>query len=52
MKAQVGDGNWVADEMYRQGRRLAECLELWNVMDTKTRYILATHLSYRTRTQR
>ena len=40
--AQVGD-DWVADEMQLKvgGDRLWN----WNVMDTKTRYILASHLS-------
>ena len=47
MKAQVGD-EWVADEMAVKvgGWQMWN----WNVMDTKTRYILATHLS-RTRTK-
>jgi transposase-like protein len=47
MKAQVGD-EWVADEMAVKvaGRQMWN----WNVMDTKTRFILATHLS-RTRTK-
>ncbi len=41
-KAQTGD-HWVADEMMvRVG---GEKAWLWNVMDGKTRYILATHLS-------
>ena len=47
MKAQVGD-EWVADEMaVRVG---GWQMWNWNVMDKKTRYILASHLS-RTRTQ-
>ena len=47
MKAQVGD-EWVADEMAVKvgGWQMWN----WNVMDTKTRYILASHLS-RTRTK-
>ena len=40
--AQVGD-EWVADEM--QVRVGGENLWHWNVMDAKTRYVLATHLS-------
>ena len=46
MKAQVGD-EWVADEMAVK----VGGWQMWNfnVMDTKTRYILASHLS-RTRT--
>ena len=46
LKAEVGD-EWVADEMAVKvgGWQMWN----WNVMDTKTRYILATHLS-RTRT--
>ena len=48
MKAQVGD-EWVADEMaVRVG---GSQMWNWNVMDTKTRYILASHLS-RTRTKK
>ncbi len=47
MKAQVG-GEWVADEMaVRVG---GWQMWNWNVMDKKTRYILASHLS-KTRTQ-
>ena len=48
MKAQVGD-EWVADEM--AVRVAGWQMWNWNVMDTKTRYILATHLS-RTRTRK
>ena len=40
--AQVGD-TWVADEM--QVTVGGEKYWNWNVMDEKTRYILATHLS-------
>ena len=48
MKAQVGD-EWVADEMAVKvnGWQMWN----WNVMDTKTRYVLASHLS-RTRTRK
>ena len=48
MKAQVGD-EWVADEMAVKVGSWQ--MWNWNVMDTKTRYILATHLS-RTRTRK
>ena len=43
-KAETGD-EWVADEMVLKvgGRNVWH----WNVMDAKTRYILATHLSPR-----
>ena len=47
MKAQVGD-EWVADEMAVKVGSWQ--MWNWNVMDTKTRYILAPHLS-RTRTK-
>ena len=47
MKAQVGD-EWVADEMAVKVGSWQ--MWNWNVMDTKTRYILASHLS-RTRTK-
>ena len=42
IKADVGD-HWVADELFLKvgGRRLY----CWNVMDAKTRYVLAVHLS-------
>ena len=48
MKTQVGD-EWVADEMAVKVGSWQ--MWNWNVMDTKTRYILATHLS-RTRTKK
>ena len=48
MKARVGD-EWVADEMAVKVGSWQ--MWNWNVMDTKTRYILASHLS-RTRTQK
>ena len=42
--AKTGGGDWVADEMYvKVGGRTAY---LWDIMDTDTRYILASHLSY------
>ncbi len=47
MKAQVGD-EWVADEM--SVKVAGWQMWNWNVMDTKTRFILASHLS-RTRTK-
>ncbi len=44
-KAKTGGGDWVADEMYvKVGGKTAY---LWDIMDTDTRYILASHLSYR-----
>ena len=48
LKAQVGD-EWVADEMAVRVGGWQFCN--WNVMDSKTRYILASHLS-RTRTEK
>ena len=43
--ARTGGGDWVADEMYvKVGGKTAY---LWDIMDTDTRYILASHLSYK-----
>ncbi len=44
-KAKTGGGHWVADEMVVDvgGKKAYN----WNVMDEDTRYILASHLSYR-----
>ena len=42
VRADVGD-HWVADELFlRVGGQQMYC---WNVMDTKSRYVLAVHLS-------
>ena len=43
--AKTGGGNWVADEMYLDVKR--KKAYLWDIMDTDTRYILASHLSYK-----
>ena len=43
--AKTGGGNWVADEMYLDVK--GKKAYLWDIMDTDTRYILASHLSYR-----
>ena len=44
-KAKTGGGRWVADELhfYIKGKKAY----LWDIMDADTRYILASHLSYR-----
>ena len=42
--AKTGGGNWVADEMYLDVK--GKKAYLWDIMDTDTRYILASHLSY------
>ena len=44
LKARVGT-HWVADETYVSAE--GQQAYLWNVMDSKTRYILAAHLSER-----
>ena len=43
--AKTGGGDWVADEMVVKvaGKKAY----LWDIMDTDSRYILASHLSYR-----
>ena len=43
--AKTGGGNWVADEMHLEIK--GKKAYLWDIMDTDTRYILASHLSYR-----
>ena len=43
--AKTGGGNWVADEMYLDVK--GKKAYLWDIMDKDTRYILASHLSYR-----
>ena len=43
--AKTGGGNWVADEMHLEIR--GKKAYLWDIMDRDTRYILASHLSYR-----
>ena len=43
--AKTGGGNWVADEMYLDVK--GKKAYLWDIMDTDTRYILASHLSYK-----
>ena len=43
--AKTAGGNWVADEMYLDVK--GKKAYLWDIMDTDTRYILASHLSYK-----
>ena len=43
--AKTGGGNWVADELHFEIK--GKKAYLWDIMDQDTRYILASHLSYR-----
>ncbi len=43
--AKTGGGNWVADEMHLEIK--GKKAYLWDIMDRDTRYVLASHLSYR-----
>ena len=43
--AKTGGGDWVADELHFEVK--GKKAYLWDIMDRDTRYILASHLSYR-----
>ena len=43
--AKTGGGHWVADELHFEVK--GKKAYLWDIMDRDTRYILASHLSYR-----